>query len=706
MSSGSRSELPVRARSVADDTTQVVSGESSPVPGGSRPPSRAPRRQMYTPTPNFGRSRPQSRFSASRPGTSLGVRRSGGDLLMQQRESDAIQTFLRVRPPPEDEEVDASQPYPSYLRVMNKTEVLLIPPEDDLKARNRVPEQFGFARVFPYNAEQAHIFRNTTMPLVQDLLKRGRDALVFAYGVTNSGKTFTVQGERTDPGVLPRSLNTLFSTIEDRMTTLKMRPVRFCEVELCDDLKSDSAESVIRATSANRPKRGNRKEPPLTVEALAADVVTANVLEPEKMPVDERYRYSVWVSFAEIYTEKAYDLLNTTEAPNNKRKNLIITHCPATGAKYMHGLREVHVRTIEEAYAILELGQRNRTVFSTLLNQTSSRSHSIFTVKLLKIPVDVTEETLLERLDEVAMCRMSIVDLAGQERNKRTHNTGQRLKEAGNINQSLMVLGQCLEALRHNQSNPTKPVVVPYRHSKLTELFQGYFFGEGRAAMIVNLNPFDTNYHETSHVVRFAAAAREVTMNKLENYRRRRPASRGNDFDDDDFDVYANLNATTEEDLDEQDEYIESLLSQITELRQKWMEAEARLSRREAEIREEMTAEMEARARQMETAFAERLRRELALKEESMKSTRNVMVSQGDQTDEDMHHTCREEADRLRRELEEKLALLAERDARLAALQSELESVNVALAEMTQRRETADSLIVSLREELAHEPTW
>jgi hypothetical protein len=208
---------------------------------------------------------------------------------------------------------------------------------------------------------------------------------------------------------------------------------------------------------------------------------------------------------------------------------------------------------------------------------------------------------------------MSIVDLAGQERNKRTHNTGQRLKEAGNINQSLMVLGQCLEALRHNQANPAKPVVVPYRHSKLTELFQGYFFGEGRAAMIVNLNPFDTNYHETSHVVRFAAAAREVTMNKLENhYRRRRPASRNTDFDDDgDFDVYASFAATTEEDLDEQDEYIESLLAQITELRQKWMEAEARLARREAEIREEMTAEMEARARQMETAFAERLRREV-----------------------------------------------------------------------------------------------
>ncbi|RKP10935.1 kinesin motor domain-containing protein, partial [Thamnocephalis sphaerospora] len=484
---------------------------------------------------------------------------------------------------------------------------------------------FSFARVFPYNAEQQHLFRKTTLPLVQDLLRRGRDALVFAYGVTNSGKTYTVQGEQDDPGLLPRSLQVLFSTIAGRTTNLKMRPVRFCEVEMCDDLGGDSTEALLRATNAiqaaNRPKRAARKEPPLTVQQLAADVATPGVLDEEAVLADERYYYSVWVSFAEIYTEKAYDLLHTEPPPVDKRmepnqterrKNLIITHCPATGAKYMHGLREVHVRSLEEAYAVLEVGKRNRTVFSTLLNQTSSRSHSIFTVKLLKIPNDVTEETLLERLDEVAMCRMSIVDLAGQERNKRTHNTGQRLKEAGKVNQSLMVLGQCLEALRHNQANPGKPIVVPYRHSKLTELFQGFFFGEGRATMVVNLNPFDTNYHETSHVLRFAAAAREVTMTK-DGYRRRRPASRGND----DYDLYPSL-AATDEDPDEQDEYIESLLEQITELRQKWMEAEARLARREAEIREEMTELMNSKISQMELAFAERLRKELAQKEASV----------------------------------------------------------------------------------------
>jgi hypothetical protein len=690
---------------------------TSPAPGGQRAPSRTRRNPYYNTAPSstsMGRtrsqSRPGSRYS-SRPSTSLGRRRSGDMQQNPARDQDAIHTFLRIRPPPPGEEVDERHPYPSYLRVLSKSEVLLVPPEDDLKARNRVPEQFEFARVFPFNAQQQHLFAKTTLPLVQDLLKRGRDALVFAYGVTNSGKTYTVQGDQDDPGLLPRSLNVLFSTVGSRMTNLKMRPVRFCEVEMCDDLEEDSADTLLRnmiaAQPPTRPKRGARKEPPLSLSLLAEAVAKPGVLEPETVPVDERYRYSIWVSFAEIYTEKAYDLLRAEPVQTDKRlepgqtekrKNLLITHCPATGVKYMHGLREVHVKTLEEAYAVLEIGKRNRTVFSTLLNQTSSRSHSIFTIKLLKIPVDVTEETLLERLDEVAMCRMSIVDLAGQERNKRTHNTGQRLKEAGNINQSLMVLGQCLEALRYNQANPHKPMVVPYRHSKLTELFQGFFFGEGRAAMVVNLNPFDTNYHETSHVLRFAATAREVTMNKDGYIRRRRPTSRGTDFDDD----YMYAISQSEDEGDEQDEYIESLLEQITELRQKWMEAEARLARREAEIREEMTELMNNKISQMELAFAERLRKELAAKEAAMPA-KQEMVSQGGQTDGDVHDACNEEIARLRREIDDLLSRLAERDARIATLEGELEHVRIELSEMTQRRETADSLIVSLREELIHE---
>ena len=101
--------------------------------------------------------------------------------------------------------------------------------------------------------------------------------------------------------------------------------------------------------------------------------------------------------------------------------------------------------------------------------------------------------------------RLTLVDLAGSERTRNTQTTGERLKEAGNINKSLMVLGQCLETMRTNQKAVAKSLsggigsqrvdtrdvkrglaVVPFRHSKLTEILMDYFVGEGRAVSFVS----------------------------------------------------------------------------------------------------------------------------------------------------------------------------------------------------------------------------
>ncbi len=137
--------------------------------------------------------------------------------------------------------------------------------------------------------------------------------------------------------------------------------------------------------------------------------------------------------------------------------------------------------------------------------------------------------------DSARVSRLAIVDLAGSERTRNTQTTGDRLKEAGNINKSLMVLGQCLEVLRSNQQKMATPAlvgtkkklsVVPFRHSKLTEIFQNFFVGDGRAVsrlsrtfvpahgrrqvMIVNVNPYDTGFDENAHVMRFSAVAREI----------------------------------------------------------------------------------------------------------------------------------------------------------------------------------------------------
>lgn len=108
----------------------------------------------------------------------------------------------------------------------------------------------------------------------------------------------------------------------------------------------------------------------------------------------------------------------------------------------------------QEARSLLDRGQTNRRVFSTLSNRVSSRSHSVFTIKIIRILKGANPEDPAS----ASSSRFSIVDLAGSERVVNTQTTGDRLKEAGNINKSLMVLGQCMEVLRKNQERGGKKV--------------------------------------------------------------------------------------------------------------------------------------------------------------------------------------------------------------------------------------------------------
>ena len=167
------------------------------------------------------------------------------------------------------------------------------------------------------------------------------------------------------------------------------------------------------------------------------------------IPIDQQYEYGIWVSFAEIYTERIYDLLMRPDR-QSKRKGLALKYEYSSGHKYISGLKEVKVNSIEEAYAILFEGQKNRAEYSTITNHTSSRSHSIFTIRIVRVPID-DDDYVIEDPAYATVSKFSIVDLAGSERYRNTLNSGQRLKEAGNINKSLMVLGQCMETLRLNQ---------------------------------------------------------------------------------------------------------------------------------------------------------------------------------------------------------------------------------------------------------------
>lgn len=144
-----------------------------------------------------------------------------------------------------------------------------------------------------------------------------------------------------------------------------------------------------------------------------------------------------------------------------KRKALTLKNDADAGGKYVAGLKEIRVWSREEAQAVVAMGQINRQVFGTLANSVSSRSHGVFTIKIVRVhngapnvrwPNHPFVNYRLRRLKlmsasffdpqdvhSMQSSRLSIVDLAGSERTKNTGNTGERLKEAGNINKSLMV---------------------------------------------------------------------------------------------------------------------------------------------------------------------------------------------------------------------------------------------------------------------------
>jgi hypothetical protein len=217
--------------------------------------------------------------------------------------------------------------------------------------------------------------------------------------------------------------------------------------------------------------------------------------------------YTVRVSYFEVYNEHVRDLLVPRQDPPYYLK---IRESPTDGP-YVKDLTEVSVRTIGEIMRLMRSGDINRTTASTKMNDTSSRSHSVFTIVLKQIQHDMDTDETTERL-----ARIRLVDLAGSERAKATEATGQRLREGSNINKSLTTLGRVIAALTDNKSSRIgKRDIVPYRDSILTWLLKDSLGGNSKTAMIACISPSD--YEETLSTLRYADQAKHIRTRAVVN---------------------------------------------------------------------------------------------------------------------------------------------------------------------------------------------
>uniref|UniRef100_A0A3B5KZX4 Kinesin-like protein n=1 Tax=Xiphophorus couchianus TaxID=32473 RepID=A0A3B5KZX4_9TELE len=416
---------------------------------------------------------------------------------------DPVGVYLRVRPlVAEDEEC--------CIEVISSSTVQLHAPEGFKVNRNGEYKetQYSFKKVFGVSVSQMELFENVAKPLVVDLI-HGKNGLLFTYGVTGSGKTFTMTGSPGQGGLLPRSLDMIFNSVGP------FQAKRY--IFKTDDKNSMEVQSEVDALLERQRRENNLTVLKTPSSRQKVDPEIGDMLKPEETckadGVDEDSCYSVFVSYIEIYNNYIYDLLEETQEDAIKPKppQSKILREDQNHNMYVAGCMEVEVKSAEEAFQVFWRGQKKRKVANTRLNRESSRSHSVFIIKLAQAPLDAEGDNILQDKNQVSVSQLCLVDLAGSERTGRTGAEGTRIREAGNINQSLLNLRTCLEILRENQMYGTNKM-VPYRDSKVSHLFKNYFDGEGKVRMVVCVNPKTDDYEETLLVMRFAEMTQEVEV--------------------------------------------------------------------------------------------------------------------------------------------------------------------------------------------------
>jgi len=319
-------------------------------------------------------------------------------------------------------------------------------------------KDFTFDFCYGPDSAQNTVYVDVGQPMLQQALD-GFNATVFAYGQTGSGKSFSMMGTDSDPnlkGIIPQLNDDLFVKLQEKLFVMREKA--------------------------------------------------------EKDNSNAKTKFMVSVSFLEVYNEEIKDLLNPSD-----RKLKIHEH-PKQGI-YVEDLCELVVRDSKDLLKLIYQGNAVRRVAATKMNEESSRSHSVFTIKIEQ--QTVTELAGGVTREQTIKAKLNLVDLAGSERAAKTGASGSTLKEGANINLSLMALGNVINML--SEGKKLKNKVIPYRDSKLTRLLQESLGGNAATTMIAAISPADYNYSETLSTLRYANRAKSianaVTRNEDSNER-------------------------------------------------------------------------------------------------------------------------------------------------------------------------------------------
>ncbi|CAF3833844.1 unnamed protein product, partial [Rotaria magnacalcarata] len=299
---------------------------------------------------------------------------------------ESVRVVVRCRPMSDKEEESSCERVVDIDHQRRQISIRRPALESSQRNADESTHAFFFDAVYDWTSKQKDVYEQTARPLVDSVLE-GFNGTIFAYGQTGTGKTFTMEGVRSQVelrGIIPSSFAHIFDSIAH----------------------STSRQFLVRA------------------------------------------------SYLEIYNESIRDLLS-----KDQNKRLQLQEHPKEGV-HVHDLSSFITKNIQEIEHVMTTGNLNRSTGATNMNEHSSRSHAIFIITV------ESSELGADGKSHICVGKLNLVDLAGSERQAKTGSTGDRFKEATNINLSLSVLGNVISALVDGSSH------VPYRDSKLTRLLQ------------------------------------------------------------------------------------------------------------------------------------------------------------------------------------------------------------------------------------------
>nr|AAK92458.3 kinesin-like protein heavy chain [Arabidopsis thaliana] len=203
--------------------------------------------------------------------------------------------------------------------------------------------------------------------------------------------------------------------------------------------------------------------------------------------------YEIGVQMIEIYNEQVRDLL----VSDGSSRRLDIRNNSQLNGLNVPDANLIPVSNTRDVLDLMRIGQKNRAVGATALNERSSRSHSVLTVHVQG--KELASGSILRGC-------LHLVDLAGSERVEKSEAVGERLKEAQHINKSLSALGDVIYALAQKSSH------VPYRNSKLTQVLQDSLGGQAKTLMFVHINPEVNAVGETISTLKFAQRVASIEL--------------------------------------------------------------------------------------------------------------------------------------------------------------------------------------------------